>query len=54
MLSPQERHLLAGILMVLLLGGVMKSCRARVTVEKGPAEALPSVEAALKPEPPPD
>jgi hypothetical protein len=54
MLSPQERHLLAGILMVLLLGGLVKSCRSRVRVEQGPKEALPSLEVPAKPEPPPD
>jgi hypothetical protein len=54
MLSPQERHLLIGILMILMLGWVVKSCRSRVTVEQGPREVLPSVDAAPKPEPPPD
>ena len=40
MLSPQERHLLTGILLVLMLGGLVKACRSRVTVEEGPKETL--------------
>ena len=45
MLSPQERHLLIGILLVLMIGGVVKACRSRVTVEQGPKEALPTLDA---------
>jgi hypothetical protein len=54
MLSPQERHLLTGVLLVLLLGGLVKACRTRVIPENGPAEALPSLDAPAKPEPPAD
>jgi hypothetical protein len=54
MLSPQERHLLVGILLVLMLGGVVKSCRSRVTAAEVPKEVLPSLDAPAKPEPPPD
>jgi hypothetical protein len=55
MLAPQERHLLVGILMVLMLGGVVKSCRSRVTVEQVPREVLPSLdEPPAKAEPPVD
>ena len=51
MLSPQERHLLVGILLVLMLGGVVKACRSRVTVEHFPKETLPSLDPPVKAEP---
>jgi hypothetical protein len=54
MLAPQERHLLVGILMVLLLGWGVKSCRDRVTVEHFPKETLPSLDPPAKAEPPVD
>jgi hypothetical protein len=50
MLSPQERHLVIGILLVLVLGATVKACRSRVTVEQGPKDTLPSVEAPAKPD----
>ncbi len=42
MFSPQERNLILGILAVLLLGFVVKSCRNRVTVEPIP-KTVPTV-----------
>ena len=45
MLSPAERKLLIGILLVLLLGAAVKHCRQRVTVEEIPREVLPSLDA---------
>jgi hypothetical protein len=54
MLSPQERHLLIGILLVLMLGGLVKACRSRVTVVEVPKETLPSLDAPVKPEAPAD
>jgi hypothetical protein len=54
MLAPQERHLLVGILLVLMIGGVVRSCRTRVTVEQVPKETLPSLDPPAKAEPPVD
>jgi hypothetical protein len=51
MLSPQERHLIIGILLVLALGATVKACRSRSLVEQGPKETLPSVAAPAKPDP---
>lgn len=49
MFSPQERHLLIVIALVLLLGAVVKGCRSRVTVEAMPREDLPSLDAPANP-----
>ena len=35
MFAPQERKLIIGILLLLMMGGVVKSCRHRVTVVEG-------------------
>lgn len=51
MFSPQERHLLLVIALVLVLGAVVKGCRSRVTVEAMPREELPTLDAPAKPEP---
>jgi hypothetical protein len=51
MLSPQERHLLIGILLILLLGALVRGCRTRVTSERGAAEALPSLDGTAPPKP---
>jgi hypothetical protein len=52
MLSPQERHIIIGSMMVLVLGATVKACRSRVEVEQGPKVNLPSVQAApAKPDP---
>lgn len=49
MLSPEERKLLTGILLVLMLGAVVKACRSRVTVGEVPREVLPSLDSPAKP-----
>lgn len=51
MLSPQERHLLIAVALVLILGGVVKACRTRVEVEVAPRENLPTLDGQAKPEP---
>lgn len=37
MFAPEERRLILGICMLLLLGAVVKSCRQKVTVDDIPA-----------------
>lgn len=54
MLSPEERKLLTGILLVLLLGAVVKACRGRVNVEDIPVEELPTLDSLAKPVVPAD
>jgi len=44
MLAPAERHLVIGIILLLTFGGIVKSCRHRVSVEDSNPEKLPSVE----------
>jgi hypothetical protein len=50
MLSPQERHLLITVFLVLVLGALVKSCRHRVTMAEIPKskesviQAVPSVD----------
>lgn len=53
-LSPSERILLLAILVVLLLGTVVRSCRSRVEVRKGPPQVLPAVETPAQSEEAPD
>ena len=48
MLSPEERYLLIGIVALLLFGGMVRSCRHRVTESEVPPVKLPSVEAVEK------
>lgn len=43
MLSPQERKLLTGILMLLLLGAVIKGCRHRAVETDIPHEEIPGL-----------
>ena len=54
MLSPEERKLLTGILLVLMLGAVVKTCRSRVEVRPIPKEELPSLDPPVKPALPAD
>jgi hypothetical protein len=44
MLSPDERNLLVGVLLLLLLGAAVNACRHRVVVDQVPPEDLPGVE----------
>ena len=54
MLSPDERKLIAGILALLLLGTLVRTCRSRSTVESMPKVELPSVEVVEPPTASPD
>ena len=45
MVAPEERNLIIAFVLLLLLGGIVRSCRHRVTVEEFPPEKLPSIEA---------
>ena len=49
MLSPEERHLIIGIMLLLLLGAAVKSCRSHVRVQDIPKEELPSLDASPLP-----
>ena len=44
MFAPEERRLIIGICMLLLLGAVVKSCRQKVIVEDIPAEQREKLE----------
>jgi hypothetical protein len=46
MLALEERRLIIGILALLMLGAVVRSCRHRVKVDAVPVEDVPSVEEA--------
>ncbi|MFZ4767819.1 MAG: hypothetical protein ACOYMN_22960 [Roseimicrobium sp.] len=45
MLSPEERHLLIGIMLVLLLGAMVKSYRTHVREINIPKEELTTLDA---------
>lgn len=42
MLSPQERHLLIAIALLLLMGGLVKSCRSRTVEADLPRQPAPA------------
>ena len=44
MLSPEERRLIIGICLLLMLGAVVKSCRHRVTLENLPPDKQEKIE----------
>lgn len=48
MLSPQERKLIIGILLLLLFGAVVKGWRNRAVQTDIPHEEIPSLEISLK------
>lgn len=54
MVSPDERKLILSVLALLLLGGVVKSCRHRGIQEEVPKAVIPGVEVVEPPIAAPD
>lgn len=48
MLSPEERRLIVGILLLLLFGAGVKACRPPVRVQEIPKETVPGKAPATK------